>query len=169
MHYIFIYIILITITILIQSIISYFITNISFYIKSKNIPFNKTIVLVLVMYIVFIALFIDVIIWAVILVFIGIFDSFSYALAQCLDYFTTLGTGDPLPSPYKLLGPIMALNGFIIISFSVAYIFYVLHLNFEDELIFSWMTLSEKKRNCKENKGIVSEIKENKEIGDFNA
>lgn len=55
------------------------------------------------------------------LMYFEIFGNFHTAFTQSLDYFTILGTDEPLPEPWEYLGPMIALNGIVIIAFASIY------------------------------------------------
>jgi len=73
---------------------------------------------------------VEIAIWAVMLSFGGIIikgtDIFTYAFEN----YTALGYGDALPTDggRRLIGPVMALNGLLLIGWSVAVIFEVMRM-----------------------------------------
>lgn len=116
-------IIIILLTILIQSLINYIAQHVLDNINFTDIKFKKTTSITLIFLLLFAGLIIDTIIWATYLYTIKVFDDFEYAFVRALDCFTTLGSNGGLPEPWNYLGPIMALNGFLIISFAGCYFF----------------------------------------------
>ena len=63
----------------------------------------------------------QVAIWALLFQLLGEFDEFSAAFYHSAVNFATLGYGDIVMSDkYKLLGPIQAINGVLMIGFSTA-------------------------------------------------
>jgi hypothetical protein len=73
---------------------------------------------------------VEIALWAVMLNFGGIIvkgtDIFTYAFEN----YTALGYGDALPTeaPRRLIGPVIALNGLLLIGWSVAVIFEVMRM-----------------------------------------
>lgn len=63
----------------------------------------------------------QVAIWAILFLGVGEFDSFSAAFYHSAVNFSTLGYGDiVMADQYKLLGPIQAINGVLMIGISTA-------------------------------------------------
>jgi hypothetical protein len=72
----------------------------------------------------------EIAVWAAYLDFAGIAikgtDPFEFAFEN----YTALGYGDALPAdaPYRIIGPVMALNGLLLIGWSIAVIFEVMRM-----------------------------------------
>lgn len=117
------YFILIIITVIVQSIINSLMEYSFILLSPLHILFINTFILITLTIILFFGLIVDILIWASVLNFLGVFPNFQQSVTQCMDFFTTLGVTEILPSPWQLLGPIIALNGIVIIAFSVSFMF----------------------------------------------
>lgn len=117
------YAILIIITVIVQCIVNIILQFTANYIRQKNIPQKAAVILAALMYITILSLLFDVLLWAIVLMYFQVFEDFNISFTRCLNYFTTLGAGVPLPRKWELLGPIMSLNGIIIIAFAGSYMF----------------------------------------------
>ena len=73
--------------------------------------------------------------WALALYALGIFDAFEPALYFSMVSFTTLGFGDVvLPTEWRLLSGFIATDGFILFGLNAAFLFEVLRRLREDEV-----------------------------------
>ncbi|MEM9168947.1 MAG: ion channel [Pseudomonadota bacterium] len=61
-------------------------------------------------------------VWALVFIFLGIFDNFSVAVYFALVAYTTLGFGDIiLPEDWRILSGMAAANGFLVFGWSTAF------------------------------------------------
>lgn len=119
-----IYFTLITTTIVIQAFSNKIMDSVSSILRDKYS--TRTVLLVLLLYITFLTLLIDILLWASVIYLLGIYGEFRLAMAYAIDSFSTLG-GKNLPPPWELLGPTIALNGIVIIAFGATYMFSTLY------------------------------------------
>ena len=72
----------------------------------------------------------EIAIWAVMLNFGGIIVKGTDIFTFAFENYTALGYGDALPTeaPRRLIGPVIALNGLLLIGWSVAVIFEVMRM-----------------------------------------
>jgi len=80
------------------------------------------------------ALMLEILIWAYIMFWTGQFRTWQEAVSFCADKFTTLGSMDPLPEPWAVLGPIITINGIIMFSIVAASLFTTLSSFYHHEL-----------------------------------
>lgn len=116
----FTYLFVITLTIIVQSIANKLMRLLADALWPTKFVFKSTITMILLLYIVFSALLIDTLIWTAFIMFSGVFTDFITAFTFSVDNFTTLGGDDPLESPWEYLGPVISLNGIVIIAFAVS-------------------------------------------------
>ncbi len=72
----------------------------------------------------------EIAIWAALLDILGVQITNVGVFEFAFENYTALGYGDALPKEvrYRLLGPIMALNGLLLVGWSVAVIFEVMRM-----------------------------------------
>lgn len=130
-----IYLIIITATIIVQSIANWLMRITANALQPRLIPWKLTITMIVLLYIVFLAIFIDILIWTAVLLAAGVFTDFLLAFTFATDNFTTLGGEDTVEAPWEFVGPVMSLNGIIIIAFAVSsmYDIYIKIVNAETE------------------------------------
>lgn len=116
----FIYLFIITTTIIVQSAANKLMKILSDSLDKVEFPFKFTITMILLLYIIFAALLIDVLIWTAVVMFAGIFTDFLEAFTFAADNFTTLGAVENIESPWEFVGPVISLNGIVIIAFAVS-------------------------------------------------
>lgn len=116
-----IYIIIITATIVVHSIANWLMRITADALQPRLLPWKLTITMIVLLYIVFLAIFIDILIWTAVVLAAGIFDDFLEAFTFATNNFTTLGgDSDPIESPWEFVGPVMSLNGIVIIALAVS-------------------------------------------------
>jgi Ion channel len=73
---------------------------------------------------------VEIAIWAAVIDALGIKIANTGAFEYAFENYTALGYGDALPinNEYRLIGPVMALNGLLLIGWSVAVIFEVMRM-----------------------------------------
>src|SRR5215470_7450745 len=88
---------------------------------------NLIVVLIVTVTILMVAHFVEVVVWAVVYAAVGVAPDGSDELYFAFVNYTTLGYGDVVPvERWRLIGPITALNGVLMIGWSTAVIFEVL-------------------------------------------
>ena len=71
---------------------------------------------------------VEIMVWAVFYAWNGIETSKANPFEFAFENYTALGYGDQLPTGFRLIGPITALNGLLLIGWSVAIIFEVMKM-----------------------------------------
>lgn len=125
----FIYLFIITLTIIVQSVANKLMKILSNALDNVEFPFKFTITMILLLYIVFAALLIDVLIWTTVVMIAGLFNDFLDAFTFSADNFTTLGVGENIAPPWEFVGPVMSLNGIVIIAFAGSAVYDTLYNN----------------------------------------
>ncbi len=115
-----IYIFIITVTVLLQCFANYIMYELAKYMWKVCLPFKSTVIAVTLLYIVFLTILIDILIWTLVIMSAGMFTDFLDAFSFVTDNFTTLGGDDPLREPWEYVGPVMSINGIVIIAFAGA-------------------------------------------------
>jgi hypothetical protein len=89
----------------------------------SDFPQRLTILMILLLYIVFAAILIDIFIWTAVILVAGLFTDFLQAFSFAAFNFTTTGTDVVLAPPWEYLGGVIAVNGIVIIAFAGAAMF----------------------------------------------
>jgi len=123
------FLLIITITIIVQSIANRIMKSLSDSLDWVYFPQKLTILMILLLYILFIAILIDLLVWTAALMAVGLFTDFLTAFAFSTNNFTTLGggAGVSLGPPYEFVGPVMSINGIVMIAFGVSCMYSILY------------------------------------------
>lgn len=73
------------------------------------------------------AILVDIIIWSIVLMLAGLFTEYWDAFTFATDSFSTLGNEDNIEPPWEFVGPIIAVNGIVIIAFGISFIYSILY------------------------------------------
>jgi len=95
--------------------------------RKFNFQFQITLLMIVLLYITIIALVIDVALWAITIMLLGIFPNFKSAFIYSMDSFSTLGGNQEVPEPWELLGPMIGLDGIVIIAFAVSFMYGIMY------------------------------------------
>lgn len=118
-------ILIIIATIVVQNISNSLMWHTAKYLSSNYHQYNPSILLSVIIVIALLTLLVDIFIWALFLIFIGLFTNLTESLIFSFDNFTTLGALEPFESPWTYIGPLIALNGIVIVACAVSSAFYV--------------------------------------------
>jgi len=113
-------------TVLVQAAANKFMQYVEHFIKRRDFFMKETVSILLLIWIVILAILVDVIVWSVVLLILGIFDdAFTFAT----DSFTTLGGNNNIiiESPYQYIGPVISANGIVLIAFAGSYFYDLLY------------------------------------------
>lgn len=97
-------------------------------IAKKFFGINHIAFVVILTYLTFFTILIDICLWSLVTVWLGVFEDFREAFAFVVDSFSTLG-GGYLGQPWQYLGPAIAINGIIMIAFAASYMFATIYPN----------------------------------------
>lgn len=98
--------------------------------------FWLAILMVITVWLVFVAHIVEIWIWAGLYLSLDEFNSFSDALYFSTSTFTTVGYGDiVLSEKWRLISSFQAANGFILFGWSTAFIFEIMSKLYKDEKI----------------------------------
>lgn len=122
-----VFIFVITLTIIVQSVANRIMKWISDSFQCSDFPQRLTILMIVLLYIVFAAILIDIFIWTAVALIAGLFTDFLQAFSFAAFNFTTTGTDITLQPPWEFLGSVIAINGIIIIAFAGASMFGLLY------------------------------------------
>lgn len=122
-----IYLGVIGLTVIVQSAANRLMKTTADFFEEKDFPQKLTILMVSLMYIQIIAILIDISIWAFILLIIGIYTEWWDAFTFATDSFSTLGNSGNVEPPWEYIGPVMAINGIVIIAFGVSCLYSILY------------------------------------------
>ena len=93
----------------------------------ENHLFHQIMAVTLVASALVFAMLIITLLWALLLLVIGVFETFEPALYFSMISFTTLGFGDIiLPTQWRLLSGFIAMDGFFLFGLNTAFVFEVL-------------------------------------------
>lgn len=123
----FFYLVLIGLTVIVQSIANRLMKSFSYFVETKNFPAKGTIFMLVLIYIVIFAILIDILIWTAFIMISGVLPYFWDAFTFATDCFTTLGTIGSLEPPWEYLGPVIAVNGIVIIAFAGSCLYSILY------------------------------------------
>lgn len=123
----FIYLGIIGVTIIFQSIANKLMRWIADFFENKKFPLKVTILTLIIIYIEFVVILVDIIFWSGILMTIGVFNNYLEAFIFATDAFSTLGNGGNLEPPWEFLAPVMAVNGIVMIAFGGACMYSILY------------------------------------------
>jgi hypothetical protein len=121
------YLIIIGLTVIVQSLANGLMKITSDFFETKCFPLKITVIMVIVIYILVLAVLFNILIWTLFLMLWDILPYFWDAFTFATDSFTTLGNGGLLESPYEFLGPVIAVNGIIIVAFGVSCLYTILY------------------------------------------
>ena len=121
------------------SMIQIIATGLILEIAAKAISKNYSVVkfffiFVLMVLIGVLALLSEILIWSFVVFWTGNFTEWSQAVSFTADKFTTLGSMGPMPQPWALLGPIIAINGIIMFAIMAGSLIVVLTTFYYREL-----------------------------------
>lgn len=123
----FTYLFIITLTIIVQSIANRIMKSIADSLEWVHFPQKLTILMILLLYVLFFAILIDILIWTAVVMIAGLFTDFLEAFAFATDNFTTLGGNGTIEPPWEYVGPVMSVNGIVIIAFGVSCMYSILY------------------------------------------
>ena len=122
-----VYLTIIGLTIIIQVFANWLMRSTADFFQCKKFPFRNGVLLLILMYIQIFAIIADILIWSAVVMWAGIFTDFIDAFTFATDSFTTLGNGGNIASPWEYIGPVMAVNGIVVIAFAVTSLYDILH------------------------------------------
>ena len=116
-----VYLLMIGLTIFIQAVVNYAIHYVALLLQEQVI-----IQMIVIIYLILIGFIIDFLLWAQLLIMIGIFDDFWNSLFFVSSAFTVSHSID-VPEDYEFVYPALALNGVLLIAFAGAYLFTIVY------------------------------------------
>lgn len=121
------YLVIIGLTIVVQAIANRAMKSTADFFENKDFPQKIAILMIILLYIVFSAILVDIIIWSIVLMLAGIFTDYWDAFTFATDSFSTLGNGGNIAPPWEFVSPVIAVNGIVIIAFSVSSMYSILY------------------------------------------
>lgn len=121
------YLAIIGLTIVVQAIANRAMKSTADFFENKDFPQKTAILMILLLYILFLAILVDIIIWSIVLMLAGIFHVYWDAFTFATDSFSTLGNGGNIEPPWEFVGPVIAVNGIVIIAFGVSCMYSILY------------------------------------------
>ena len=122
-----VYAFIIALTVIVQSIANFLMKTFNNFLITKDFPLRGTLLVLILLYIIIIAILIDIFIWTTFLILSDLIIEFDDAFSFATDCFTTLGSTLILPDPWEFIGPVIALNGILVIAFAGACLYNILY------------------------------------------
>lgn len=116
----FIYTFIITLTIIVQAIANRIMEWTADALDRVDFPQKRAVTMIVLLYIVFVAILIDILIWTAVIMVLGLIDDFLSAFSFATSNFTTNGGNGSFDPPWEFIGPVMSVNGIVIIAFSIS-------------------------------------------------
>lgn len=124
-----VYLLIIGLIVFVQVAANRIMKNISDFFDPREFPLKGPIFMLLLIYILVIAIVIDILIWTAVVMIAGIFTNFWEAFTFATDSFTTLGGEETIPPPWEYIGPVISVTGIVIIAFGGSCLYSILYKN----------------------------------------
>lgn len=123
----FIYTFIITLTIIVQAIANRIMKWTADALQRVEFPQKLAVTMIVLLYIVFVGILIDILIWTAVIMVLGLINDFLSAFSFATSNFTTNGGNGTFDSPWEFIGPVMSVNGIVIIAFAISSMYDILY------------------------------------------